>query len=271
MSSRRRSKGSRGSSGSKGSPTQVPGSSQAAMSNPRARASGVKAISLATGKEEELVFFDPSQEIARSKGKSGVDAKVRVDSGYAARWLYMPATVLQPVPDAEDLVLIKTGDGEIHRIKANTLRRVGQKDLEGVPDVLCLSDLTEASLLHTLRVRFNNDEVYTLVGPVLVSINPYVWIEGLYSEETMLEYHGSGVRPGSEADDALPPHLFAVADESYGDLVNFVCALKCNSDSDKRSGTFKVSNQSIIISGESGAGKTEATKIIMTYLARITS
>jgi len=107
----------------------------------------------------------------------------------------------------------------------------------------------EMSLLETLRSRYARDEVYTFVGPILISINPYKWNHGLYSEQAMIHYHTC-------EKEQLAPHLFKVADASYVAFIN--------------DGSKVPANQSIIISGESGAGKTEAMKIIMQYLARIT-
>ncbi|CAM9171877.1 unnamed protein product [Discosporangium mesarthrocarpum] len=273
MSSRKRnSKGTGGTkkpAPSQASKTPAVTSSREQRTNPRKLA----AVNPITGQEDKLIFFDPSQVVTKGKGGGGgVGASTRIEEGYAARWLYTPATVLKPA-DAEDFLLIKTADGEMHRVRGKNICYVAQQDLIGVPDVLQLSDLTEASLLHTLRVRYSKDQVYTSVGPVLVSINPYKWIDGLYSEEAMLRYHGSSaISPrgvsgagrvagasggGGGEGDELSPHLFEVADRAYADL------LKVGSGR-------KSSNQSIIISGESGAGKTEATKIIMRFLARIT-
>ena len=66
--------------------------------------------------------------------------------------------------------------------------------------------LDQYRMLHTLRVRYMRDEVYTLVGPILISINPYKWIDDLYSETRMLKYKGNGSRTAG-----LPPHVFTLA------------------------------------------------------------
>lgn len=117
-------------------------------------------------------------------------------------------------------------------------------------DILQMSDLSEASLLENLRRRYEKEFIYTYVGPILIAINPYKPLDAVYSEAKMTEYYGKTMG-------MLPPHVFALADHAYTQLI--------------QGGALDPANQSIIISGESGAGKTETTKIIMQYLARATS
>ncbi|GAB9472769.1 Myosin-i heavy chain [Globisporangium polare] len=117
-------------------------------------------------------------------------------------------------------------------------------------DILQMSDLSEASLLENLRRRYEKEYIYTYVGPILIAINPYKPLDAVYSEAKMTEYYGKTMG-------MLPPHVFALADHAYTQLI--------------QGGALDPANQSIIISGESGAGKTETTKIIMQYLARATS
>ncbi|TMW67661.1 hypothetical protein Poli38472_011281 [Pythium oligandrum] len=117
-------------------------------------------------------------------------------------------------------------------------------------DILQMSDLSEQSLLDNLRRRYEKDMIYTYVGPILIAINPYKDLGSAYAENTMTLYYSKPLG-------ALPPHVFALADHAYTQLI--------------QGGALDPANQSIIISGESGAGKTETTKIIMQYLARATS
>ncbi|CAM9271434.1 unnamed protein product, partial [Phaeothamnion confervicola] len=156
----------------------------------------------------------------------------------------------------------QTTDGEFHKMREWQSRPVAGQDEAGVPDILRLNEFSEATLLHTLRVRYARDEVYSFVGPILLGLNPYKWtIKNLYSEETMLRY--KGLPHG-----ALPPHLFCVADAAYAALIAGSSSGSGGS-AGGISGGGKFQSQSIIISGESGAGKTESTKIVMQYLARI--
>uniref|UniRef100_A0A3P9JMU8 Unconventional myosin-VI n=1 Tax=Oryzias latipes TaxID=8090 RepID=A0A3P9JMU8_ORYLA len=101
--------------------------------------------------------------------------------------------------------------------------------------------LNEATLLNNIRVRYSKDKIYTFVANILIAINPYYDIPKLYSPETIKQYRGRSLG-------TLPPHVYAIADKAYRDMK-----------------VLKMS-QSIIVSGESGAGKTENTKFVLRYL-----
>lgn len=124
--------------------------------------------------------------------------------------------------------------------------------LENVPlsDLVALPHLDEAAILEALRRRFELDLPYTLCGQICVSVNPFKWLP-LYSEELVQQFH-SADNPFAE----LPPHLYAIVHAAHRSLL---AALE--------GGTPP--SQSILVSGESGAGKTEATKIMMRYLASV--
>ncbi|VDP42430.1 unnamed protein product [Heligmosomoides polygyrus] len=113
--------------------------------------------------------------------------------------------------------------------------------LVGKDDLTSLSYLHEPAVLHNLQVRFVEREViYTYCGIVLVAINPYTECPHLYGEEVIQVYKGVGKQVRG-----LDPHIYAVAEEAFYDLAEFK---KC---------------QSIIVSGESGAGKTVSAKFVM--------
>jgi myosin heavy subunit/signal-transduction protein with cAMP-binding, CBS, and nucleotidyltransferase domain len=168
--------------------------------------------------------------------------------------------------------LVKTTDGALHKIYDSTLLlRLEEDDYIGVDDVLHLPHVTEASLLHALRLRYKRNDIYTSAGPILISINPYKNVlinetESLYSEKRMLLYRKQNTSEGA----VLPPHLFSIADKAYSAMLDSMDVEPMDADASLLEQHVPVRNQSIIISGESGAGKTEATKIIMQYLARIT-
>ncbi|XP_073711796.1 myosin VIa isoform X3 [Misgurnus anguillicaudatus] len=110
-----------------------------------------------------------------------------------------------------------------------------------VEDNCSLMYLNEATLLNNVRVRYSKDRIYTFVANILIAVNPYYEIPKLYSPETISQYKGRSLG-------TLPPHVFAIADKAYRDMK-----------------VLKMS-QSIIVSGESGAGKTENTKFVLRYL-----
>ncbi|XP_055693638.1 unconventional myosin-XV isoform X1 [Lutzomyia longipalpis] len=111
----------------------------------------------------------------------------------------------------------------------------------GVDDMTQLSDLHEASLLWNLRLRYDRGLIYTFAGSILIAVNPYKMFPDSYGLEVAKQYAG---RPlGS-----LPPHLFAIGAAAHAALP---------------------SPQVVVISGESGAGKTESTKLVMQYLAAV--
>ncbi|KAF1750538.1 hypothetical protein GCK72_017088 [Caenorhabditis remanei] len=119
--------------------------------------------------------------------------------------------------------------------------------LVGKDDLTLLSYLHEPAVLHNLQVRFvNSQSIYTYCGIVLVAINPYADCSHIYREEIIQVYQGAG-KSAREMD----PHIFAVAEEAHFDM-----------------GAFGKS-QSIIVSGESGAGKTVSAKFVMRYLASV--
>lgn len=113
-----------------------------------------------------------------------------------------------------------------------------KKDVE---DNCSLMYLNEATLLHNIKVRYSKDRIYTYVANILIAVNPYFDIPKIYSSETIKSYQGKSLG-------TMPPHVFAIADKAFRDMK-----------------VLKMS-QSIIVSGESGAGKTENTKFVLRYL-----
>ncbi|CAH1799090.1 unnamed protein product [Owenia fusiformis] len=114
-------------------------------------------------------------------------------------------------------------------------------DNKDVEDNCGLMYLNEATLLNNIRIRYMKNSIYTYVANILIAINPYFEIPTLYDSACIKKYQGKSLG-------TVPPHCFAIADKSYRDMK-----------------TLKKS-QSIIVSGESGAGKTESTKYILKYL-----
>uniref|UniRef100_A0A8C3Y9B6 Unconventional myosin-Ib n=1 Tax=Catharus ustulatus TaxID=91951 RepID=A0A8C3Y9B6_CATUS len=116
-------------------------------------------------------------------------------------------------------------------------------DMIGVGDMVLLEPLNEDSFINNLKKRFDHNEVYTYIGSVVISINPYRSLP-IYTPEKVEEYRNRNFYE-------LSPHIFALSDEAYRSL----------RDQDK--------DQCILITGESGAGKTEASKLVMSYVAAV--
>ncbi|GLE04861.1 hypothetical protein PINS_up013840 [Pythium insidiosum] len=131
-------------------------------------------------------------------------------------------------------------------------------DMDLVEDLIQLPHLHEPGICHTLNERFKINEIYTLTGEILLAINPFKNI-GIYTDKIMRKYirHGDKRATGVEVAD-MPPHVFSIADKAFRALMNPLVK--------NARGT---ADQSILVSGESGAGKTESTKFVMQYLATI--
>ncbi|KAL7391531.1 hypothetical protein ABVT39_010650 [Epinephelus coioides] len=115
------------------------------------------------------------------------------------------------------------------------------RDRVGIQDFVLLDETTEAAFLSNLKKRFSKDLIYTYVGTLLVSVNPYKDLD-LYNSKQMDLYMGVNFFE-------LPPHIYALADNAYHTMLT------------------EYNNHFILISGESGAGKTEASKKILQYYA----
>ncbi|XP_014089710.3 unconventional myosin-XV [Bactrocera oleae] len=111
----------------------------------------------------------------------------------------------------------------------------------GVDDMTMLEDLHEASLLWNLRLRYDKGLIYTFAGSILIAVNPYKMFPDSYGLEVAKKYAGKPLG-------TMPPHLFAIGAAAHAALP---------------------SPQVVVISGESGSGKTESTKLVMQYLAAV--
>ncbi|AEE79749.1 Myosin-16 [Arabidopsis thaliana] len=138
---------------------------------------------------------------------------------------------------------IKTNDGR--DVIAN-LSRLYPKDTEapseGVEDMTRLSYLHEPAVLDNLATRYELNEIYTYTGNILIAVNPFQGLPHLYDAEVMEKYKEAYFKE-------LNPHVFAIGGIAYREMIN------------------EGRNKCILVSGESGSGKTETTKMLMRYLA----
>lgn len=124
---------------------------------------------------------------------------------------------------------------EVIEFKRDAIRHI-------VDDLVRLEDMNIPTVMLNLKERAKKDLIYTNVGSILVSVNPYQLLP-IYTPAVMEQYRRQ--IPG------LPPHPFSVADQCYRALFE------------------EKKNQAILVSGESGAGKTEAVKVVLQYLAEV--
>ena len=143
-----------------------------------------------------------------------------------------------------------------------------ERDAKEVDDLISLMHLHEPAILHALEARYNNDMIYTSTGPILIAVNPFKRCDSLYTDALLRRYEEVGTAVSKGVNPKLPPdgiavgssgklrpHPYWIADRSYRLMVNPIAGQPVN--------------QSVLVSGESGAGKTVTTKIIVRYLATI--
>ncbi|XP_024991696.1 myosin-1-like [Cynara cardunculus var. scolymus] len=137
--------------------------------------------------------------------------------------------------------LISYSEGKVLKVQSDSLLPANPEILDGVDDLMQLSYLSEPSVLYNLQYRYDRDMIYSKAGPVLVAINPFKNIP-LYGDDYVEAYKRKSIDS---------PHVYAIADTAMREMIRDEV------------------NQSIVISGESGAGKTETAKIAMQYLAAV--
>ncbi|KAF3775409.1 Myosin-1 [Nymphaea thermarum] len=133
------------------------------------------------------------------------------------------------------------GAKKVLKVPSESLLPANPEILDGVDDLMQLSYLNEPSVLYNLQCRYSQDLIYTKAGPVLVAVNPFKAVP-FYGNDHIEAYRRKKLDR---------PHVYAIADTAIREMIRDEV------------------NQSLIISGESGAGKTETAKIAMQYLAAL--
>ncbi|MFH4980190.1 hypothetical protein AB6A40_006899, partial [Gnathostoma spinigerum] len=167
--------------------------------------------------------------------------------------VWRSAVLMEPITMKSNLIRLRLDDDKvvdyILKGESNMPLLRNPDVLLGRDDLTMLSYLHEPAVLNSLNYRFVQQQaVYTYCGIVLVAINPYQNCPDLYGDEMIKVYRGVGNQVRS-----VDPHIYAVAEEAYYDLCEYG------------------KNQSVIVSGESGAGKTVSAKFVMRYFASVAS
>ncbi|CAF0942947.1 unnamed protein product [Didymodactylos carnosus] len=142
----------------------------------------------------------------------------------------------------EEVTVVKD-KGEKVVVKKDDIQQMNPPKFEMYDDMANLTYLNDASVLHNLRTRYKNWLIYTYSGLFCVVINPFKRLP-IYTMPVVMMYRGK--KPNE-----VPPHLYAVSDNAYANMLR-----------DRE-------NQSMLITGESGAGKTENTKKVIQYFALV--
>ena len=147
-----------------------------------------------------------------------------------------------------EAIQIRTENNTIIELHKNDIERCNNHSLEGIlqlHNLIHLVHLHEPAILHHTYVRYQQDKIYTNTGNILLAVNPFKKLE-IYDEKKIRLYSENNETNTQD----LEPHVFSVAQDAYNQLT-------------------QGKNQSILISGESGAGKTVSAKYVMKYLAYI--
>ncbi|CAJ0600448.1 unnamed protein product [Cylicocyclus nassatus] len=142
-----------------------------------------------------------------------------------------------------NMVTVTVGMGAEKTFKAELIQEMNPPKFEKTEDMSNLTFLNDASVLHNLRARYSSMLIYTYSGLFCVVINPYKRLP-IYTDSVAQMFMG-------KRKTEMPPHLFAVSDEAYRNML------------------INKENQSMLITGESGAGKTENTKKVISYFAAV--
>uniref|UniRef100_A0A8C5AKZ6 Myosin X n=1 Tax=Gadus morhua TaxID=8049 RepID=A0A8C5AKZ6_GADMO len=157
---------------------------------------------------------------------------------------YLPSTVSTC---SGGVVVIVSDYGQVYTYKQNALSRqkvqaMHPSSIQGVEDMATLDDLHDGAIMHNLHLRYQHRKIYTYIGSILAAVNPYQPVPELYGPDAVERYSRQHLG-------AMEPHIYAVANECYRALWR------------------RGHSQCVLISGESGAGKTESTKLILRFLS----
>ncbi|RXG50249.1 hypothetical protein VDGE_01900 [Verticillium dahliae] len=193
--------------------------------------------------------FIKTEEMQRGTGADAVKG-IEGENDFSGKryvWLKDPQTAFVKGWVVEELgkntLLVQCDDGTQREVDADSVDKVNPAKFDKANDMAELTHLNEASVVHNLQMRYQADLIYTYSGLFLVTVNPYCPLP-IYTNEYISMYKG-------RSREDTKPHIYAMADQAFRNLVD------------------EGENQSILVTGESGAGKTENTKKVIQYLAAV--
>lgn len=178
------------------------------------------------------------------------------DDFAASNWVWVPdkdelfvrGNIAEYLDNGIVKVTVKNGTHEYQReIEQKRIENCNPAKFNKCNDMAELTHLNEPSVIYNLFLRYSDDLIYTYSGLFLVAINPYKKLP-IYESSDLRTFHTD-----SELDERLPPHIFAIAESTHRNLI------------------ANRKDQLILVTGESGAGKTENTKKIIQYLSSISA
>ncbi|BEI84994.1 hypothetical protein CcaverHIS002_0503950 [Cutaneotrichosporon cavernicola] len=201
--------------------------------------------------------MDPAKLFGKASKEAAVDAAAQAEfsekkrvwipdatEGFLPGWIKSePSSTSSGTDDTAEVVVAATG--ETRTVPVHTLSPMNPPQFDGVEDIAELTHLNEASVVNDLRLRYGAGSIYTYSGLFLISLNPYRPLP-IYTPKIIAQYR-------TKRREENAPHIFAIAERAWQQI------------GEERE------SQSILITGESGAGKTENTKKVIQYLAAIAS
>ncbi|CAH1232996.1 MYO5B [Branchiostoma lanceolatum] len=180
---------------------------------------------------------------ALKKYEKGLDVWIQDET-----LVWVQATVVGTMKDGRIIVRVGPGQDSVVWVKGDYPQMCGENNFVDTEDLTRLNPLTEPAVLHCIHERYKQGEYYTTAGITLVAVNPFSTVPSLYSQAKIQLYSSAQPQDIKMTRD-LPPHVFAVAQQAFSNL------------------SRGLGSQAIIVSGESGAGKTWTARCLMRYLA----
>ncbi|XP_025018921.1 myosin-4-like [Python bivittatus] len=196
--------------------------------------------------DAEMAVFGPAASFLRKSEKERLEAQNKPFDAKNSVFVVDPkiSYIKSTVQSREGgKVTVKTENGETVTVKEDQVFSMNPPKYDKIEDMAMMTHLHEPAVLYNLKERYAAWMIYTYSGLFCVTVNPYKWLP-VYNPEVVTAYRG---KKRQEA----PPHIFSISDNAYQSMLT-----------DRE-------NQSILITGESGAGKTVNTKRVIQYFATV--